>query len=212
MSKFEIAAKDGDFNALAKERDLVIKPITFKELDENIPGLGSQREVVRWAFEDDTETGDFKNFAISNFGFIVAKVVEKKEKGLMSIEDASITALPEIRKEKKAQMIRKELTGTTVADIAKNQGQSQKTAAAVTIKNTTLSGAGVEPKVVGAAFGLAQGVTSKPIDGEKGVYVIEVTKINEATKLDNYSAIMNRLNTERRNSVQTKVITAKTVY
>ncbi|WP_418637930.1 SurA N-terminal domain-containing protein [Winogradskyella sp.] len=208
MSKFEIASKDGDFNALAKERELTVKPITFNELDENIPGLGSQREVVRWAFDDDTDTGEFKNFAISNFGFIVAKLVEKKEKGLMSTEDASITALPEIRKEKKAKMIREKITGTTLADISKNQGQSIKTAAAITIKNTTLSGAGVEPKVVGAAFGLAQGETSKPIDGEKGVYVVEVTKVNEATKLDNYTAIMNRLNTERRNKVQTKVFTA----
>ncbi|WP_418636645.1 SurA N-terminal domain-containing protein [Winogradskyella sp.] len=208
MSKFEIASKDGDFNALAKERELTVKPITFNELDENIPGLGSQREVVRWAFDDDTDTGEFKNFAISNFGFIVAKLVEKKEKGLMSTEDASITALPEIRKEKKAKMIREKITGTTLADISKNQGQSIKTAAAITIKNTTLSGAGVEPKVVGAAFGLTQGETSKPIDGEKGVYVVEVTKVNEATKLDNYTAIMNRLNTERRNKVQTKVFTA----
>ena len=208
MSKFEIAAKDGDFNELAKERDLTVKPITFKELDENIPGLGSQREVVRWSFNEDTEVGEFKNFAISNFGFIVAKLVEKKEKGLMSVEDGSITALPEIRKEKKAKMIREKITATTVADIAKNQGQSPRTAAAVTLKNTTLSGAGVEPKVVGAAFGLAQGATSKPIDGEKGVYVVEVTKVNEATKLDNYTAIMNRLNTERRNAVQSKVFTA----
>lgn len=208
MSKFEIAAKGGDFNALAKERDLTVKPITFRELDENMPGLGSQREVVRWAFSDDTETGDFKNFAVSNFGFIVAKVVEKKEKGLMSTEDASITALPEIRKEKKAKIIRDKITGTTLADIAKNQGQSSKTAAAITIKNTTLSGAGAEPKVVGAAFGLAEGVISKPIDGEKGVYIIEVTKINEATKLENYTAIMNRLNSERRNAVQTKVFSA----
>ena len=208
MSKFEIAAKDGDFNELAKERDLTVKPITFKELDENIPGLGSQREVVRWSFNEDTEVGEFKNFAISNFGFIVAKLVEKKEKGLMSVEDGSITALPEIRKEKKAKMIREKITATTVADIAKNQGQSPRTAAAVTLKNTTLSGAGVEPKVVGAAFGLAQGATSKPIDGEKGVYVVEVTKVNEATKLDNYTAIMNRLNTERRSAVQSKVFTA----
>ena len=208
MSKFEIAAKDGDFNELAKERELTVKPITFKELDENIPGLGSQREVVRWAFDDDTDTGDFKNFAVSNFGFIVAKLVEKKEKGLMSTEDASITALPEIRKEKKAKLIREKITGTTLADIAKNQGQSTKSAAAITIKNTTLSGAGAEPKVVGAAFGLAQGAVSKPIDGEKGVYVIEVTKVNEATKLDNYTAIMNRLNSERRNAVQSKVFSA----
>ncbi|MDN3491990.1 peptidylprolyl isomerase [Winogradskyella bathintestinalis] len=208
MSKFEIAAKDGDFNALAEERDLTVKPITFKELDENIPGLGSQREVVRWSFDDDTEVGDFKNFPISNFGFIVAKVVDKREKGLMTTEDASITALPEIRKEKKAKMIREKITATTVADIAKNQGQSPKTAAAVTFNNTTLSGAGVEPKVVGAAFGLAEGATSNPIDGEKGVFVVEVTKVNEATKLDNYNSIMNRLNTERRNTVQNKVFTA----
>jgi peptidyl-prolyl cis-trans isomerase D len=208
MSKFEIAAKDGDFNELAKERELTVKPITFKELDENIPGLGSQREVVRWSFEDDTDISDFKNFSISNFGFIVAKVVEKKEKGLMSIEDASITAIPEIRKEKKAKMIREKITATTLNDIAKNQGQSARTAAALTFKNTTLSGAGVEPKVVGAAFGLAEGATSKLIDGEKGVYVVEVTKINEATKLENYTGIMNRLSTERRNAAQNKVYQA----
>ena len=208
MSKFEISAKDTDFNKLAEERGLTVKPITFNELDENIPGLGSQREVVRWAFDDDTDTGNFKNFSISGYGFIVAKLVEKKPKGLMSTEDASITALPAIRKEKKAQMIREKIKATSVDEIAKNNGQSPKTAAAVTIKNTTLSGAGVEPKVVGAAFGLAQGATSKPIDGEKGVYVIEVTKVNEATKVDNYTAIMNRLNSERKNTVQTGVIKA----
>ncbi len=208
MSKFEIAAKDGDFNELAKERELIVKPITFKELDENIPALGSQREVVRWAFNEDTDKGEFKNFPISGFGFIVAKLVEKKEKGLMSVGDASITALPEIRKEKKAKMIREKITATTVDEIAKNNSQSPRTAAAVTIKNTTLSGAGVEPKVVGAAFGLAEGATSKLIDGEKGVYVVEVTKVNEATKLDNYTSVMNRLNTERKSVVQGKVYQA----
>ncbi len=208
MSKFEIAAKDGDFTALAKERNLTVKPITFNPLDETIPGLGSQREVVRWSFDEDTEVGAYKNFPITNFGFIVAKVVEKREAGLMSTEDASITAIPEIRKEKKAKLIREKITGTTVADVAKNQGQSPRTAAALTINNTTLSGAGAEPKVIGAAFGLAQGETSSPIDGDKGVYVVEVTKVTEATELDNYTAIMNRLNAERRSAVQTKVFTA----
>ncbi|MEO1030329.1 MAG: SurA N-terminal domain-containing protein [Bacteroidota bacterium] len=208
MSKFEIAAKDGDFQELAKERELTVKPITFKELDENIPGLGAQRQVVRWAFEDGTDVGDYKNFPISGFGFIVAKLVEKKEEGPMSVEDASITAAPEIRKEKKAKMIREKITATTIDDIAKNQGQSPRTAAALTLKNTTLAGAGAEPMVIGAAFGLEQGKISKPIDGEKGVYVIEVTKVTDATALDNYTPIINRLNTALRNSVQTKVYQA----
>ena len=208
MSKFEIAAKGADFNELAKEKELTVKPITFKELDENIPGLGSQRQVVRWAFEEGTEIGDYKNFPVSGFGFIVAKLVEKNEEGLMSTEDASITAAPEIRKEKKAKMLREKITATSIDDIAKNQGQSPRTAAALTLKNTTLSGAGAEPVVIGAAFGLEQGKTSQIIDGEKGVYVIEVTKITEATELDNYTSIVNRLNTERRNAVQNKVYQA----
>lgn len=208
MSKFEIAIKDGDFQELAKERELAVKPITFKALDENIPGLGSQRQVVRWAFEETTDLGDYKNFSVPGFGFIVAKLVEKNDEGVMSVEDASITAIPEIRKEKKAKMIREKITATTLDEIAKNQGQSLKTAAAITLKNTTLSGAGNEPKVIGSAFGLEQGKTSKLIDGERGVYVIEVTKITEATALDNYTSIMNRLNTTIRNAVQGKVYKA----
>ncbi len=208
MSKFEIAAKDGDFNALAQERELTVKPVVFKELDENIPGLGSQREIVRWAFNEETDLGEFKNFPIAGFGFIVAKLVEKNDKGLMNVEDASITAIPEIRKEKKAKLIREKIKATTLTDISKNQGQSVRTASAVTMNNTTLSGAGVEPKVVGAAFGLAEGATSKPIDGTKGVYVIEVTKVNEATPLENYNSVMNRLNATRKNTVQGKVYQA----
>jgi len=208
MSKFEIAAKDGDFNALAKERELSVKPITLKELDENIPGLGSQRQVVRWAFEEGTDIGDYKNFPVSGFGFIVAKLVEKNEKGLMNVEDASVVAAPKIRKEKKAKMIRDKVTASTIDEIAKNQGQSSRTAAALTLKNTTLSGAGAEPKIIGAAFGLEQGKTSQLIDGEKGVYMIEVTKVTEATELDNYTSIINRLNAVIRNSVQSKVYQA----
>ena len=105
-------------------------------------------------------------------------------------------------------MIRDMISATTVDDIAKNQGVVVKTAAALTLKNSTLSGAGVEPKVVGTAFGIAEGATSKPIDGNRGVYVLEVTKITAASELDNYTAIMNRLNSERRNTVQSKVYQA----
>lgn len=207
-TKFEIAVKDGDFNAIAKEQELTVKPITFKELDENIAGLGSQRQVVRWFFEEGRDEGDLKSFPVSGFGFIVAKLVEKNEEGLMSVEDASVIALPQIKKEKKAKMIREKIKASSIDEIAKNQGQSPKTAGAITLKNTTLAGAGVEPKVVGAAFGLEQGKTSKPIDGEKGVYVIEVTKVTEATELDNYTSIVNRLNTAKRGAAQGKVYQA----
>ncbi|RZN82463.1 MAG: peptidylprolyl isomerase [Winogradskyella sp.] len=206
--KFEIAAESGDFRELAEERGLTAKPVTFKELDENIPGIGSQRQIVRWAYDQDTKVGDYKSFTVSGVGFVVAQLVDVNEEGLMDVESATTPVLAAVRKEKKAEIIRKKISATTLAEISTNQGQTVKTATGLTMKNTTLSGAGVEPKVIGSAFGLPQGAVSKPIDGEKGVYVVEVTKITEATKLENYAAILARLSNARKGTVQTQVYSA----
>lgn len=208
VQKFEIALKDGDLEELAKAQELTVRPVTFGEMDETIPGLGFQRPIVKWAFEEGTNIGDYKRFSIPGQGFVVVQLVNENEEGLMSAENASATALNEIRNTKKAQMIREKITAATVADMAKNQSQSRRTAAAVNMKNPTLAGAGLEPLVVGAAFGLNEGETSKLIDGTKGVFMVEVTKVNEFTGLDNYSAVAKRLSTTRANGAQSKVYNA----
>jgi peptidyl-prolyl cis-trans isomerase D len=208
-SKFELALQKEDFQEAAKERNLTPKPVNgIKILDENIPGLGSQRAIVRWAFEDGTKVGDYKRFSIPSGGYAVVQVVKVTKKGLMDAESASATVLTEIRNEKKAKMILDNIKDKTIAEIEKNQKRSANKASAVNMKNPTLSGAGAEPKVVGVAFGLEEGGVSKPIVGNKGVYVVEVTKINETTSLDNYQAIANRLSTARTNAAQTKVYEA----
>ena len=111
----------------------------------------------------------------------------------MNTEKASITALPAIRKEKKAEMIKNRITATTVEDIASAEGVNARTALAINMKTPTISGAGREPKVIGAAFGLKEGETSQAITGEKGVYFVEVTKVTPAVDLDNYQGNANRL-------------------
>ena len=126
----------------------------------------------------------------------------------MTVEAASATAIPEIRKEKKAKMIKEKISGTTVDEVAKSQNQSAMTATGVNMKNPTLAGAGLEPKVVGAAFGLNVGESSGLIDGAKGVYMISVTNKTQAPKLDNYQPVANRLTTTRVSAAQTKVYDA----
>ena len=83
---------------------------------------------MRWSFEEGVEVGDFKSFNISGGGFVVAKVTAVNEGGLMSVEKGSITALPEIRKEKKAEMIKDRISATTLEAIASEEGQTVKTA------------------------------------------------------------------------------------
>ncbi len=126
----------------------------------------------------------------------------------MSVEAASVTAIPEIRKEKKAKMIREKIAGKSMDAIASSQNVTVQNASAVNMKNPTLSGAGNEPLVVGNAFGLIVGQKSKLIDGNNGVYMIEVTNKTEAPKVDNYQAVANRLTAARVGAAQVKVYNA----
>ena len=208
-SKFEIAIAKSDFNEVSDQANYKSMPVSsIKELDESIPGIGMQRAIVRWSFEDGIEVGDFKSFNISGGGFVVAKITAVNEKGLMSVEKASVTALPEIRKEKKAALIIGRVTATTLEAIASEEGQTVKTAVSVNMKNPTLSGAGREPKVIGTAFGLTEGATSKLVIGLNGVYAVQLIKLTPANELPNYQATANRVGQAKSNAVNSKLYTA----
>jgi peptidyl-prolyl cis-trans isomerase D len=208
-SKFEIAVAEKDFNEVAKESNYTVKPVNgIKVLDETIPGLGEQRGIIRWSFEEETKVGDVRRFNIPNGGFVVAQVVAKNAEGLMDTEKASVTALPAIRKEKKAKLITDKVSASNLTDIAAAESVSVRSASALNMKTPTLSGAGREPQVIGAAFGLKEGETSKAIVGDNGVYFIEVTKITPAVDLPNYQSNANRLSTAKSANVNTTLFNA----
>ena len=208
-SKFEIAIAKSDFNEISDAASYKTMPVSsIKELDESIPGIGTQRAIVRWSFEEGVEIGDFKSFIVSGGGFVVAKITSVNEKGLMSVEKASVTALTEIRKEKKAALIIERISATTLEAIASEEDQTVKTALAVNMKNPTLSGAGREPKVVGTAFGLIEGETSKLVVGLNGIYAVQLTKSTPANELPNYQAAANRVGQAKSNAVNSILYTA----
>ncbi|WP_452229758.1 MULTISPECIES: peptidylprolyl isomerase [unclassified Lacinutrix] len=207
-ASFENAVANGKFQDIAKESNFVVRPVDgIKVLDENIPGLNSQRAIVRWAFEADAEVGDVKKFPISN-GFAVVQLTAKNKAGLMNTQNASVTALPAIRKAKKADMIKSRISATTLEDLASAEGQTVRTALAINMKTPTVSGVGREPKVVGAAFGLKEGETSKLIVGENGVYMVQVTKATPAVELANYQSFANQVGQQKQMAIDSRLYTA----
>lgn len=207
-SSFEVAIDKGDFEAVSKESDFTVRPVNgIKILDENIPGVGNQRPIVRWAFEEGIEVGDTKRFNIPN-GYVIAQLVAKHKEGLMAVDDATASVLPAIRKEKKAEIIRERVSAKTLEDLAKAESTSVRSASAINMKTPTISGAGREPLVVGAAFGLNEGETSNLIDGEKGVYMVQVTKVTPAVELDSYQAAANRVEQQKSSVVTSKLYNA----
>lgn len=206
--KFEIAAGNGDFEAVAKENTYAVRPVNnIGRMDENLPGEGAQRSIVQWAFEEDVKKGDIKRFQV-NDGYIVAQITRMVEEGVKRPEDVSASVLPIIRKQKKAAQIKGNITGTTLDAIAQSQSQTVKTSGALNMNSPNIAGAGDEPKVVGVAFGLNEGDISEPIEGERGVYVIKVTKKTEAPVLENYGTYAAQQAQKARNGVTTKVIEA----
>ncbi len=193
-TNFEVAAKDGDFSEVAKEQELTVRPVNkIGELDANIPGVGNNRTIIIWGFEEETEVGDVKRFNIPG-GYVIAQLTRKSPEGLMSVSEASAKVTPILRNKKKAEKIRASISGSTVQDVANSQNVQVQTATAVTMANPTIPGAGSEPKVVGAAFGEKAGETTGLIDGKTGVFKVRVLAVNKAPELDNYASYVNQLN------------------
>lgn len=194
-TKFEMAATSNEkpLDELAREFQYTLRPVNkIKAMDENLPGLSAQRSIVQWAFNEETEVGDIKRFNINN-GYAVVQLTATYREGLMAAEDASATVLPVLRKEKKAAQIVAANTGKSLEELATANSTIIANASALTAKAPTIPGAGREALVVGTAFVMNEGDISDLIEGETGIFKIEVTKKEAAPDLDNYATYANTL-------------------
>jgi peptidylprolyl isomerase/peptidyl-prolyl cis-trans isomerase D len=183
---FLLDAQGGEYAEIAKSNNYEVKPVIgIKALDENIPGLGPQRQIVNWAFDEEQSAGDIKQFDIDK-GYVVVQLNKVTKKGLQSADQASAVVKPILEKEKKAEAIKASITSKDLNEIASQFSVSVQNASAINMANPLIPGAGKEPKVVGAAFALEEGEVSEPIVGQKGVFVIKLTKRVESPALASY--------------------------
>ncbi|MCF0206019.1 MAG: peptidylprolyl isomerase [Bacteroidales bacterium] len=145
--------------------------------DNIIPGMDNSREIVRWAYEEDTKVGNIsKMFESSNRDrFVIAKVAKIYEKGFTPMEDVRDRIEPEVRKQLKAQKMMAEMNGMNVEAVAQKFGAKSDTLTNVNFSSFSLQGLGlVEPKVNAMATNMELNKVSEPIEGNQGVFVIKV--------------------------------------
>lgn len=201
-TKLEMDAEAKPLADLAKGLNLTLTPANkILANDENIPGIGAQRGIVKWAYAKDTKEGDVKKFDIPQ-GHVIVRLKSINEKGLLSIEEAKLSVLPIVRNQKKAELIRKKMEGTTLEAVAQKTGSTVANAVDVNLAGSAIVNVGQEPKVVGKAFGLAAGKTSALIDGNLGVFMVRTKTVTKAPALPNYTAYTARLSNEGRQQVQ----------
>ena len=200
-SRFEIDANEDNFDDLANQRQFDIKKANnLKELDENIPVLGKQRSIVKWAYDETTNIGDVKRFNLQDGGYAIAILKSINDDELMDYEKAKITAIPEVKKQKKAEQIIKMVNVTDLDGISDLFDLGIETSLAVSLSSPVISGVGNEPNVIGFAMGLEKDQISEPIIGKSGVFYIKLTDKRIASEIDNYQVQINKINSSNRNA------------
>ena len=105
-------------------------------------------------------------------------------------------------------MLTNKAKGNSLDAIASANSTEVKTATGLSMNNPTIIGEGREPKVVGTAFALKQGQVSKPIEGENGVYIVEVTSTTKAPTMENYKTYAKTLESLKLNRASEEVFNA----
>lgn len=201
-SNFLLDSRKKDFEELAKEYDVQVKPInSVKLLDERVGGLGMQRPIIKWAFDEEQKEGNTEFFEVEN-GYVIAKLVSRTEEGLQSVEVASAQVTPILKKEKQAKKILEQVKSNSLEEFTAQFGVELKNASAVNLESPLLPGVGEEPSVVGAAFGLEEGATSNAIQGEKGVFMVKLLKRNKAAELPSYAGIAKQETDQRLQNIR----------
>lgn len=196
-TKFEMEAATKDFATLAKQMKLTVAPSAkLKPMDESFGTIQNQRQIVKWAFADDTNTNDVKRFEIPNVGHVIAKLKKVTPKGLMSAEEARPMVENILKNKKKAEKIKAKLNGSSLASLATANKVTVMNAVDLTLSNPALPGAGFEPKVVGTAFASKVGQVSKPIEGNSGVYVVVTKAVTKAPAIKDFKEQVTQLSAQ----------------
>ena len=210
-TQFEMESINGkDFRATAQKYGYEIKEVDqVNILDENLPSIQRQRNLVQWLFNDGTRIDDIKRFSLINGGYVVAQLTDIIPEGSINIDAIKEEVTQEIIKNRKAEYLLEMYNSYSSLDsLSEATGKEIETATAITQKNNVLPGAGSEPYVIGVAFAMELNEPSAIIRGNKGVYMIEVSSKEIAKNLESYQAYANVLKVEENNRISSVIYSA----
>jgi peptidyl-prolyl cis-trans isomerase D len=177
--------KDKFEAALKKDKSLLM--LRADKIQEGATGLNNlqnARDIVRWAFNDDTKIGEVSDVFQNENQYIVALETGATSKDVVKVDDFRDELTARVRGDLKAEQITKKLGGIsgTLEQMAQKYGAGAlvETVSDLTLAQGVLTSAGADPTALGKAFGLKVGQKSKPFKGEAGVFVMETTKSTPA--------------------------------
>lgn len=158
-----------------KLQKILVSDIRPTQMD--IPGLGANRQLVRWIY--DADLGDVSEPYIVDDKYVVAVVTEINKEGIMTAKKARPLVENLVRNRKKAEQIKQKLgTPASLEAAATAANQTVQRIDSVGFNSYSIPNVGQEMKLIGAIFNKAwQGKVSPPIAGNGGVFVFKTENV-----------------------------------
>ena len=190
-----------EFKKSAEADSLQIRESSNIRVDQSdISGIGSARQIVRW-LSNDASKGEVSDVFDLDDQYIVAVMTGEIKEGTSKLENIRFQIERKVINEKKAEYIISkliELSGS-IEEIAESFGEGANVNEMTGLKANlnTITGVGNAPEAVGVVFAMEAGQVSSPIKTQSGVMVIEVSAINQASEIADYSAYKDQILSSR---------------
>jgi len=172
-------AKEDDFRKVVESENLKLQSTPPFEADAFIPGIGMQPSLNRFVFRG--KVGDVTPVIETEAGYLVAMISDVIKEHIQPLEEVRNQIISEVKQAKSKDLAREK------AEAAYNrlqQGAAFDQVAAddnLTVKRLesfmmtpNVRGLGTEPEFVGTAFSLAEGEISKPVEGSRGYFLVQM--------------------------------------
>jgi len=157
----------------------------------------TSRDIVQFAFAGGTDVNDVSAeiYTFSdpitrvNNKHVIAALVGITPEGLPSVSDIKSDIENQVLNMKKAEMLLGKISATDLVAIASEYESEVDEVVNVSFSSGFAAGLGSEPSVIAAAFDLDEGQTSKAIEGNNGVYVVNVSRKSAVTTEPNIASL-----------------------
>ena len=181
----------GNFDEEVKKEGLTKKTAAdVTGTSASLPGLDNTRELVRWAFNK-ASVGDFTDEVYeSGYQGIVAVLTQVKPVGVLPLDSVKKQIQPAVLNIVKAKQLTEKLNSAlngsgSIDQVAQKAGSKVVPVQNVVFANPVLPGTAQENKLVGTIFGSKVNKLSKPVEGDKGVYVFTIDSFTNPAPLNN---------------------------
>ncbi len=199
------------FETVAKEKGYIVRQGTYLEKNtETLNRIPQSRQIVKWAFEN--EKGTVSDvFDCNRVAFVVALVDKINDDEYADFE----TVKPQIKalliRDKKAEKLIQEIekeqkTNTNLESLAATMNLQIKTANNINFNSYQFGEAGVEPYIIGESTSVSTKEMSKPLKGNSGVFVVQVTNKSKGNTPYNQKLEMEQLNSRLTQALPFQII------